>query len=190
MDIKQSQKGMPWTEKEIEQLKECKALGMSHEECTMALKRSKSAIEGKVHKLGISSHKNRWWTQKEILLLTKCINANMTYSQCAEKLGNTNAAVRGVVDRLQRCGVLKICRIADCDMAKLKEFIRSGKSGRPKSVIKRFSKMDLKEMSEEEKTKVCLNCTLPECTNCFDTIRRENNDVKRTLAAVLPEQRD
>lgn len=166
MDTKLREKSMPWTEEEIEQLKKCKASGMSHEECAVALKRSKSAIENKTHKLGIS-HKDRWWTEKQILLLIKCINANLTYSQCAEKLGNTSTAVRGVVDRLQRCGVLKIRRIVDCDLAKLKEFIRRGKSGRPKSVARRFSENDLKEMSEEDKTKVCLNCTLPECTNCL-----------------------
>lgn len=167
MDINLREKSMRWTEKEIEQLKECKASGMSHEECAMALERSKSAIENKTYKLGISSHKDRWWTQKEILLLTKCINSKMTYSQCAQKLNKTKSAVRSLIDRLKRCGVLEMRRIADCDMAKLKEFILRGKTGRPKSIIRRFSKKDLKGMSEEEKTKACLNCTLPECTNCF-----------------------
>ena len=159
---------MRWTEEEIEQLKKCKASGMSHEECAVALKRSKSAIGSKTHKLGIG-HKDRWWTEKQILLLIRCINSNLTYSQCAEKLGNTSAAVRGVVDRLQRCGVLKMRRIADCDLAELKEFIRRGKGGRAKSVVRRFSKDDLKKMSKEDKTKACLNCTLPECVNCFGT---------------------
>lgn len=168
MDTKLREKSMPWTEEEIEQLKKCKASGMSHEDCAVALKRSRSAIENKVHKLDIS-HKDRWWTEKQILLLIKYMNSNMTYSQCAEKLGNTSAAVRSVVERLKRCGVLKICRIVDCDVAQLKEFIRRGKIGRPKSVARRFPKKDLKEMSEEDKTKACLNCTLPECTNCFAT---------------------
>ena len=59
----------------------------------------------------------------------------------------------------------------DCRLwhSEIKRIYTQGKIGRPKSVIKRFSKKDLKEMSEEEKTKTCLNCTLPECTNCFAT---------------------
>ena len=167
MSMKLKQKSMPWAEEEIEKLKECKASGMSHEECAVALKRSKSAIENKTYKLGISSHKDRWWTEKQILLLIKCINANMTYSQCAEKLNKTKSAVRSLIDRLKRCGVLKMRRIVDCDVAELKEFICRWKIGRPKSVVRRFSENDLKEMSEEDKTKACLNCTLPECTNCL-----------------------
>ncbi len=166
MSMKLKQKSMPWAEEEIEKLKECKASGMSHEECAVALKRSRSAIENKVHKLDIS-HKDRWWTEKQILLLIKYMNSKMTYLQCAEKLNKTRNSVRSVVDRLKRCGVLKIRRIVDCDVAELKEFICRGKIGRPKSVARRFSENDLKEMSEEDKTRVCLNCTLPECTNCF-----------------------
>ena len=128
-----------WSEKEIELLKECKVLDKSHEEYTTALKRSKSAIENKARRLGISSHKNRWWTQKEILFLTECLNAKMTYSQCAEKLNRTERAVYSLIQCLKRQEILHVFK------------------GMPS------------KLSAKEQMKACLNCTLPECVNCFGT---------------------
>lgn len=156
-----------WTDDEINLLKKCRALGMTYKECSTVLKRSVKAIGSKANRIDMDKCKK--WTQKDILLLVRCLNSNMTYAECAEKLNRTQLAVKEVIHRLKNQGLLKIKKIVE--YSGTAKVVQMENRGRTKSVVHRFgrdiSKEELKAMSEEEKTEACLNCTLPECINCF-----------------------
>ena len=121
-----------------------------------------------------NAEKYAYWTQSDILLLIECLNNNMTYKECSVKLNRTCRAIQQIVYRLKKKGKLEIKKAARQKAIKPEKPKQGESAKRRKGIVQRFgffiSRKELMKMSKEEKTKVCLQCPLPECVNCFGTV--------------------
>lgn len=146
-------KNICWTEKEIKLLKECLESDMTYKQCAKKLERSPQAIKSKAVELKLSVPKA--WSKKEKSLLKKYIASGLTHSECAVELGRSLRSIQ--------------------QMAYLLKHPEKKSKKSKKRLSQRFGSDTVEEkvlkMSEEEKKLACLNCTLPECINCFGAER-------------------
>lgn len=146
-------KNIYWAEKEIKLLKKCLESDMTYKQCAEKLERSPQSIKAKAIELGFSVPKT--WSKQEKTLLKSYIKSGLMHSECATKLGRSLGSVQ--------------------QMAYLLRHPEKKSKKSKKRLSQRFGSDTVEEkvlkMSEEEKKQACLNCTLPECINCFGAER-------------------
>lgn len=98
----ESKKGITWTDREIEYLKELFNLGLSDEEIAEKLQRTLDGIKAKRHLFGLNrtaSYYNGTWTDEEKQML-KDNYAVMTVDELAKLLNKTSGSIRGMKTKL------------------------------------------------------------------------------------------
>lgn len=147
-------------ENEDELLKECLEAGMTYQKCAEMLGSTFHEVRTRAIKFGIVVPKKHW-SKEEKELLKKYIQSGMTHEKCAEKLGRTLKSVKQMIYVL-RCYAPKKTHNVTCNVTC--------------NTLKKFgfemNNEEIKRLSKKEKAEACLNCTLPECINCFGADRR------------------
>lgn len=137
-----------------ELLKEYLEADMTYKQCAEMLGCTPWTVRTRAVKLGLVAPKR--WQKAEHELLKKYIKSGMTHEECAVKLGRKIKSVKQMAHALKHSGP---------------DSIKNKKKSHKQSGVE-MSNEQLRRLSKEEMVKACLNCTLPECINCFGADRR------------------
>lgn len=136
-------RGKRWLETEDKKLKKYLLDGLSLAECAKKLNRTAGAIKMRAYYLGYPIVSNlRKWTDKEKEYMRYCADNGISWLECAKKLNRPLSTVRS--------------------MASYYKIRQKSRKKLGLNVIRKKNSFD-----DEQKINMCLNCTLPDCTNCL-----------------------
>ena len=178
-----------WTQEKIEELKKAFQDKISLEECAKKFDRDIVEIKRQAKIFGFLPKKppNKRWLKTENEQLKKYLLAGLSLAECAKKLNRTKAAVKMHAYSLgypikshmlrkwtqQEKDYMRYCAdngISWIDCAKeLNRPLSMVRSMASYYKIKQKSRKKLKvsAVDKAKKINMCLNCTLPDCTNCL-----------------------
>lgn len=173
-----------WTQEETDELKRLLEGEISIAECAKKLNRSINSIRIKINKLGLTTKKCKIWTHNEEKKLQEYRDKNLSYVQCAKKL---NRSISSIAARIHLLGFTKpddnkgkwtheeieyllYCikkRISHKECAKkLNRSIKSVQMAAYRYKNEIIYKFPNRKKRGNE-LDMCLNCTMPDCTNCL-----------------------
>ena len=136
-------RGKRWLETEDKNLKKYLLNGLSLAECAKKLNRTEAAIKMHAYYLGFPiGHNLRKWTDKEKEYMRYCADNGISWLECAKKLERSLATVRSMAS-----------------------YYKIRQKSRKELGLNGMSKKD--SFDDKQKINMCLNCTLPDCTNCL-----------------------
>ena len=173
-----------WTQEEIDELQRLFEGATNLTECAQKLNRSINSIKIKANKLGLTTRKFKKWTHNEEKRLQEYRDKNLSYAQCAK---NLNRSISSVSARAHLLGFIKpedsrekwtqeeieyllYCikrHVSHKECAqKLNRSIKS-----VQAAICRYKGKTIynfpNQKKRENELEMCLNCTMPDCTNCL-----------------------